>query len=133
MPRKLHSRPVGTFTTTVAVGNLVERRRVRKVTRVLVDSGAEYTWIAAATLESIGVEREKTERFRLANGTIIRRAIGFVIVYVGKRFAVDEVAFAEPGDIEILGSHSLEGLGLMPDPRTKRLIPSGPIITASVA
>jgi predicted aspartyl protease len=133
MPRTLRSRPVGIFTTTVAVGNLVERQRVRKVARVLVDSGAEYTWIAAATLDRIGVAREKTERFRLANGTLIRRSIGFVFIYVGKRFTTDEVAFAEPGDIEILGSRSLEGLGLMPDPCNKRLVPSGPIITASVA
>jgi predicted aspartyl protease len=117
---------MGTFTATVAIGNHVERRRVRKVPGLRVDTGAECTWIAAATLESIGVAREKTERFRMANGTLARRAIGFVIIYVGKRFTTDEVAFAEPGDLEILGARSLEGLGLMPDPRHKRLVSSGP-------
>ena len=40
--------------------------------------------------------------------------------------ATDEVVFAEPGDHLLLGSRALEGLGLMVDPRGKRLIDRGP-------
>ena len=45
---------------------------------------------------------------------------------VSNRETIDEVVFAEPGDHLLLGSRALEGLGLMVDPRGKRLIDRGP-------
>src|SRR5947207_15789096 len=39
--------------------------------------------------------------------------------------------FAEPGDITLLGAHSLEGLNLKIDPVRKELVPAGPVITAA--
>jgi predicted aspartyl protease len=107
--------------------------RAQGLARLLVDTGSECTWIAAATLESIGVHPRETDRFQLANGSIVRRAIGFAIVHVGRRFTTDEVVFAEPGDAELLGARSLDGLGLVPDPRRKRLVSAGPIPAALAA
>jgi hypothetical protein len=39
--------------------------------------------------------------------------------------------FAEPSDIVLLGAHSLEGMNLRVDPKAKRLVSAGPIITAA--
>ena len=47
--------------------------------------------------------------------------------------APDLVVFAEPGDLVLLGVHSLEGLNLKVDPVPKELIPAGPVITGSAA
>ena len=47
--------------------------------------------------------------------------------------APDLVVFAEPGDMTLLGDHSLEGLNLKIDPVRKQLVPAGPVITASAA
>jgi hypothetical protein len=45
---------------------------------------------------------------------------------IGNGETTDEVVFAGPGDHLLLGSRAVEGLGLMVDPRGKRLIDRGP-------
>jgi len=70
----------------------------------LVDTGSEYTWVPrAALVQAAGAE------------------------------APDLVVFAEPGDLVLLGVHSLEGLNLKVDPVRKELIPAGPVITGCAA
>jgi len=39
-----------------------------------------------------------------------------------KSFTVDEVVFAEKGDLLLLGARSLEGMNLTVDPRRKKLV-----------
>jgi predicted aspartyl protease len=47
------------------------------VRRLMVDTGAESTWINATALEAIGIERRKKDlQFQLANGQIITRSVG---------------------------------------------------------
>ena len=46
---------------------------------------------------------------------------------VGQRFTVDEVVFAENGDLLLLGAHPLEGLNLTVDPRKQVLLAAGPL------
>jgi len=36
----------------------------------------------------------------------------------------DVVVVAEPGEVEVLGAHSIEGLGLAADPIQKKLVPT---------
>ncbi len=50
-------------------------------------------------LESLGVERNNQWRFRQADGSILERWIGTVVVAVGGRRVGDEVVFGEPGDL----------------------------------
>ena len=96
-----------------------------------MDTGSEYTWIPAATLEKIEVAREKKDlQFVMANGQVITRNIGFAILRVGGSFTIDEVVFAEPGDLALLGARTLEGLNLTVDSARKRLVDSGPLPAA---
>jgi hypothetical protein len=44
---------------------------------------------------------------------------------------VDEVVFAETGDLQLLGARALEGLNLQVDARRKKLVAAGPIVTAA--
>jgi len=88
---------------------------------MLVDTGAEFTWIDAEILKNIGVKREKKE---------ITRAVGFAIIHVGDALTTDEVIFGEPGDLQILGARSLEGMNLRVDSRAKKLVAGGPILAA---
>jgi len=70
----------------------------------------------AKTLEEIGIEREKKDLlFVMANGQKITRSVGFAIIRYDKFFTVDEVIFAEKGDLLLLGARTLEGLNLMID------------------
>ena len=121
---------VGTFRTTIAIENPLERGRRRELPDTLVDTGAELTWAPTAVLESLGIARQKRLGFRTADGRAVFRDIGYAIVQAGGAETIDEVVFAEPGDMILLGARSLEGLNLRVDPRTRRLVDAGPIIAA---
>ena len=122
---------MGTFTTDVGVENMATRGRVITLRGVLVDTGAEGTWIPRPVLESLGVTSERREQYRMANGDVLEREVGFAIVHVIGITAPDLVVFGEPGDLPILGARSLEGLNLRVDPRNKQLVNAGPIVTAA--
>lgn len=122
---------MGTFNTTVTIENHVRRTQSARITRVLVDTGSEHTWIAGGVLEKIGVKPEKKDvAFVMANGQTITRNVGFAIVRHGKYFTIDEVVFAEKGDLQLLGARSLEGLNLNVDARHKKLVAAGPVPAA---
>jgi predicted aspartyl protease len=99
---------------------------------MLVDTGAESSWIPRATLESIGVERRKKDlQFQMANGTIITRGVGYAVIRSGEYETVDEVVFGEEGDLPLLGARTLEGFNARVDPTHKKLVAAGPIPAAN--
>jgi len=67
----------------------------------------------------------------MANGQVITRSVGFAILRVDKQFTIDEVVFAQPGDLLLLGARTLEGLNLTVDSERKRLVAAGPVPAAS--
>jgi predicted aspartyl protease len=122
---------VGTFSIPCRVSNIVDRSNSQELPQLLVDTGSEYTWISGKVLEDIGVVREKKDlRFVMANGDIITRSVGFAILHVENSFTIDEVVFAEPGDLLLLGARTLEGLNLTVDSRLKKLVAAGPLPAA---
>jgi len=122
---------MGTFYTGCKVVNHLHRTRTISIPKLLVDTGSEYTWIPMEKLEKIGVVREKKDlRFVMANGEVVTRSVGFAILRIGKHFTIDEVVFAEPGDLVLLGARTLEGLNLTVDPGRKRLVAAGPLPAA---
>jgi predicted aspartyl protease len=123
---------MGTFHIRCTIQNSTDRSKMAVVPKILVDTGSEYTWVAAATLEKLGVAREKKDiAFVMANGQRVTRSVGFAIVRVEKCFTIDEVVFAEPGDLLLLGARTLEGLNLTVDSRRKKLVAAGPLPAAS--
>jgi len=124
---------MGTFRIEVEVENPTRRGDRRRVTGVLVDTGAELSSFPGDLLEALGIERYSRMRFRQANGTILERWVGPAFVHaVGKR-TTDDVVFGEPGDLILLGARSLEGLNLRVDPATRQLVDAGPMPAAAHA
>ena len=122
---------MGTFYVRCKVENHVDRSKSVVVPKLLVDTGSDYTWVPAKLLEKIGVQREKKDLpFVMANGQSITRSVGFAIVRLDKYFTIDEVVFAEQGDLPLLGARTLEGLNLTVEPKRKRLVASGPLLAA---
>ena len=110
----------------------MDRKKSVEISGILVDTGSEYTWVQSDLLNRIGVKREKKDlQFVTANGSVITRNVGFAIVRVEDAFTVDEVVFAEEGDLLLLGARSLEGMSLTVDTRRKKLVASGPLPAAS--
>ena len=127
------SDPMGTFRIDVEVENPARPGERRTLRSVLIDTGAELSWVPAQVLESLGVERNNQWRFRQADGTILQRWTGGVFVWVLGKRAADEVVFGEPGDLVLLGSRTLEGLNFRIEPVTKRLVDAGPAPAAAAA
>jgi predicted aspartyl protease len=103
----------------------------RSVSSVLVDTGAELSWIPADTLEELAVERRKVWHFRQADGSVLERWTGFVIVHISGIATIDEVVFGQPGDLTLLGARTLEGLNLRVEPANRRLVDAGPAPAAA--
>jgi len=122
---------MGTFHTGCRIENVAERSKSASISKILVDTGSEYTWVPGMTLEKLGIQREKKDlEFVMANGQRVTRSVGFAIVRVDKHFTVDEVVFAEKGDLLLLGARTLEGLNLIVDPQRKKLVAAGPLPAA---
>jgi predicted aspartyl protease len=60
----------------------------------------------------------------------VTRSVGFAIIRLDKAFTIDEVVFAEPGDLQLLGARTLEGLNLAVEPTRRRLVAAGPLPAA---
>jgi predicted aspartyl protease len=113
------------------IENHIDRKQSVRIPKLIVDTGSEYTWLPAITMDKIGVKREKKDlSFIMANGTIVTRSVGFAIIHVDEYFTIDEVVFAEKGDLVLLGARTLEGLNLMVDSIKKKLVAAGPIPAA---
>ena len=122
---------MGTFYAKCKIENSADRTKSVVLSRMLVDTGSEYTWVPAGSLEKIGIDREKKDvLFVMANGQQITRSVGFAIIRLDKHFTIDEVVFAEKGDLLLLGARSLEGLNLTVDSRHKKLVAAGPLPAA---
>jgi len=117
---------MGTFRVGLELANPARPSEWRTLESVLVDTGAELSWFPVLVLESLGIQRIKRWRFRQADGTVLARWTGGVIVRVAGIETLDEVVFGEAGDLVLLGSRSLEGLNLRVDPLSKQLIDAGP-------
>jgi predicted aspartyl protease len=122
---------MGTFYVDCTVENVSDPTRSEIVSKSLVDTGSEYTWIPSAALDRIGVERLKQITFVMANGGHVTRDVGFAIVRAQGFFTVDEVVFGLEGDLSLLGARSLEGFNARVDSHAKKLVAAGPVLAAA--
>jgi len=123
---------MGAFRVGCRIVNIADAKRAVIVEKLLVDTGSDYTWLPAKVLEKIGVKREKRNIvMTMVNGRQIVRDVGFVIIRTDKFFTVDEVVFAEPDDLLLLGARTLGGFNARVDSKQKKLIAAGPVLAAS--
>jgi clan AA aspartic protease len=104
---------------------------VTETIEFLVDSGAIYSVVPAPVLDRLGIKPVSQHEFILANGTTIVRRKGIALFKYGERIGGADVIFGEPGDSMLLGSFSLEALGLVLDPLRRELKPL-PMVLAIV-
>ena len=123
---------MGTFRVDVEVENPARPGTRRRVERVLVDTGAELSWIPADVLEALGIERYSRWRFRQAGGAIVERWVGPAFIYAAGKRTTDDVVFGEADDLVLLGTRSLEGLNLRVEPATRQLVDAGPVPAAAL-
>lgn len=122
----------GTFRIDIELENPTLPGKRHRLSAVLVDTGAELSWVPAGVLESLGIERYAVWRFRQADGTVLERWTGAAFIHVAGKRASDDVVFGERGDLVLLGARSLEGLNLRVDSVSKTLVDAGPVPAAAL-
>ena len=55
---------------------------------------------------------------------MLERDLAVIYVGVNEYTAPDLVVMAEAGEMEVIGAHSLEGLGVAADPVQRKLVPT---------
>ena len=122
---------MGSFRTDIELENPARPGERRAVKAMLVDTGAELSWVAAELLESLGVERFRQLRFRSATGEIVERWTGTAWVHAAGTRTSDEIVFGEQNDQSRLGARTLEGLNVVVDPVSRRLVDAGAMPAAA--
>lgn len=96
----------------------------------LVDTGSELSWLPADVLAGAGITPRRTKQFVTATGQRMSRPVGYAILSSDGFETNDEVVFAEPGDMTLLGVRTIEGFGAFVDPLAHRLVASTSIVAA---
>src|SRR5437660_6860014 len=94
----------------------------------LVDSESELTWLPADILTSVGITPRRKRMFAAATQQKVERDVGYAILSAEGYETVDEVVFAEPGDMSLLGVRTLEGFGVMVDNIAHRFVATTTIV-----
>ena len=89
----------------------------------LVDTGASYTLIPAAMLDDMGIARDETLMFQLADGSTQKFDIGLADIQLEERTKSVYVVFGPENRI-LLGAMALEAFALAADAKNRRLIPA---------
>ncbi len=113
---------MGLTVLELEVGNPANPEITEKV-EFLIDSGAIYSVVPSPILESLGIKPLTEHEFRLADGTKIVRKKGIALFKYGERIGGADVIFGEEGDSLLLGTFTLEALGLVLDPLRRELKP----------
>ncbi|MGB7584324.1 MAG: hypothetical protein WBM11_05715 [Terriglobales bacterium] len=109
---------MGIFSAKLRVWNPASSTPAEEL-EVMVDTGASYSWILRTRLELLGVRPVRKMQFRT-----IERELAPVFVATDGFTGGDNVVMAEPGDMEVMGAHTLESLGITVDPVAKKLVPA---------
>jgi predicted aspartyl protease len=89
---------------------------------VLVDTGSELTWLPADALLEIGITPLRKRSFQTATKQMVQRDVGYAILRAEGFETIDEVVFAGPGDMTLLGVRTLEGFGVIVDNIAHRFV-----------
>jgi clan AA aspartic protease len=89
----------------------------------IVDTGAELSWLPRELLAGVGIVPRRKRVSRTAAGHVVTRDVGYGIVCAEGLETTDEIVFAEPGDMVLLGVRTLEGFGVAVDNVAHRLVP----------
>ena len=114
---------MGTFTTKLRIWNPEAPSKAEELD-VMVDTGAAFTWVSRARLERLGIKANRRMPFRTIEGRVLERDLAIAYVSTNGYSVPDLVVMAEPGEMEVMGAHSIEGLGLAADPVQKKFIPT---------
>jgi clan AA aspartic protease len=108
---------------TEIIGDVTGPRGDKVTVKFIVDSGAMYSLLPHDIWQKLGLEPKRRERFSLADGTPIERAVSECVVSLPHGETTTPVILGQPGDVALLGVVTLEELGLVLNPFDRTLHP----------
>jgi predicted aspartyl protease len=121
------------FKVSVVARNTKDESLATAPVEALVDSGSELTWLPRDVLLGIQITPLRKRSFSTATQQRVSRETGYAILSAEGYETVDEVVFAEPGDLTLLGVRTLEGFGVLVDNIAHRFVATGTIVAVSIA
>ena len=112
---------MGMFTAKLKIWNPAHPERFEEF-EPWVDTGAAYSWFSRERLQRLGIRASDRRQFRTVEGGLIERDMASLFMSADGRTGGDTVVMAEAADMDLLGAHSLEALGLATDVVQGRLI-----------
>src|ERR1700686_4057453 len=119
---------MSTFKVNVVARNPKREELSTQPVPALVDSGSELTWLPADILTAAGITPRRKRMFASATQQKIEREVGYAILSAEGYETNDEVVFAEPGDMTLLGVRTVEGFGVMVDNIGHRFVATTTIV-----
>ena len=119
------------FKVSVVARNTKDESLASPPMEALVDTGSELTWLPRDLLLDIGVAPLRKCSFSTATKQMVARETGYAILAAEGFETVDEVVFAEPGDMTLLGVRTIEGFGVMVDNIAHRFVATTRIVAAT--
>jgi clan AA aspartic protease len=110
------------FMVNLTAINPVDRQRRTAPIKVMVDTGAENSWLPRKALEDAGITPKRKRRYITADKRVIERDVGYAILTAEGYDVLDEVVFAEENDLSLLGVRTIEGFNVMVDNVTQRFV-----------
>ena len=112
---------MSTFFVSIRVADRFSERYAN--VDALVDTGSSYSSLPQSLLDELGIEREETRQFELADNRIVEYQLGETRILIEGREKTVPVMFAPDDTMPLVGATTLEILGLGIDPLAERLVP----------
>ena len=116
------------FMVNLTAINPYDRQRSTPPIEVMVDTGAENSWLPRKALEDAGITPQRKKCYMTADKRIIERDVGHAILSAEGFTVIDEVVFAESSDLSLLGVHTIEGFNVMVDNVAQRFVATIPTV-----
>jgi predicted aspartyl protease len=95
-----------------------------------IDSGVAYSVIPGEILDKLDIEPYREMVFSLADGTSLKRKVSSAYFELEGEGGPATVVYGEEGDLPVLGSTTLESIGLVLNPFTRTLHPMRLLLAA---
>ena len=119
------------FKVNVVARNPKREELVTQPIPALVDTGSELTWLPADVLQAIRIMPRRKRLFSTSTQPKIEREVGYAILSAEGYETNDEVVFAEPSDLTLLGVRTLEGFGVAVDNIAHRFVATTTLVAAT--
>lgn len=119
---------VSLFKVNVVARNPKDEQLMTPPVEALVDTGSELSWLPADVLSQIGIPPRRKRSFVTATKQTVIRDVGYAILAADGYETTDEVVFAQPGDMILLGVRTIEGFGVAVDNLAHRFVAQTTIV-----